>query len=107
MAKEMDMLPYSPSPSPSLLGSHTKEPACRKWRGKRRTNTGRTVRPDMGRGKHLIKEVAEDTSARPHSCNGCIIINNNNIVDDSNEKACIESSGFCMHKRWVKQKVRA
>ncbi len=51
MAMEMDMLPYSPSPSPSLLGSRTKEPAQRKWRGKRRTNTGRTVSPDMGRGK--------------------------------------------------------
>jgi hypothetical protein len=32
MAKEMDMAPYSPSPSPSLLGSPTKEPAQRKSR---------------------------------------------------------------------------
>jgi hypothetical protein len=86
MAKVMDMLPYSPSPSPSLLGSRTKDSAQRKRRGERRTNTGRTVSPDMGRGEDLIKEVAEDV--------GCIIINDNNIIDDSNEEAGIESSGF-------------
>jgi hypothetical protein len=84
MAKEMDMLPYSPSPSPSLLGSRTKDSAQRKWRGERRTNTGRTISPDMGRGGNLIKEVAKDI--------GCIIINDNNIVDDNNEEACIEST---------------
>jgi hypothetical protein len=44
--------------------------------------------PDMGRGENLIKEVAKDV--------GCIIINNNDIIDDSNEEVCIESSGFCM-----------
>jgi hypothetical protein len=87
MAKEMDMLPYSPSPSSSLLGSCTKEPAQRKWRGERRANTGRTVSLDMVRGKHLIKEVADDACTRPHSCIGCIIINNNDIIDDSNEEA--------------------
>ncbi len=80
------MLPYSLSPSPSLLGSRTKDSAQRKWRGERRTNTGRTVSPDMGIGENLIKEVAEDI--------GCIIINNYDIIDDSNEVACIESSGF-------------
>ncbi len=79
---------YSPSPSPLLFGSHTKDSAQRNWRGERRTNTGRTISPDMGRGENLIKEVAEDVR--------CIIINNNDIVDDSNEEACIESSGFCM-----------
>ncbi len=42
----------------------------------------------MGRGEILIKEVAKDV--------GCIIINNNDIVDDSNEEACIERSGFCV-----------
>jgi hypothetical protein len=42
----------------------------------------------MGRGENLIKEVAKDF--------GCIIINDNNIVDDSNEEVCIESSGFCV-----------
>jgi hypothetical protein len=57
MAKEMDMLPYFPSPSPSLLGSRTKNSAQRKLRGERRTNTGRTVSPDMGIGENLIKEV--------------------------------------------------
>jgi hypothetical protein len=88
MAKEMDMSPYSPSPSPLLPGSCTKDSAQRKWRGERRTNTGRTISPDMGRGENLIKEVAKDV--------GCIIINDNNIVDDSNEEACIESSGFCV-----------
>jgi hypothetical protein len=36
----------------------------------------------------LIKEVAKDV--------GCIIINDNNIIDDNNEEACIESSGFYM-----------
>ena len=82
------MSPYSPSPSPSLLRSRTKDSAQRKWRGERRTNTGRTVSPDMGRGENLIKEVAKDV--------GCIIINNNDIIDDSNEEACIESSGFCV-----------
>jgi hypothetical protein len=33
----------------------------------------------------LIKEVA-----------GYIIINDNNIVEDSNEEVCIERSGFCV-----------
>ncbi len=67
LAREMDISPYSPSPSPSLLGSCTKDSAQRKRRGARRTNTGRTVSPDMGRGKNLIKEVAEDACARLHS----------------------------------------
>ncbi len=98
------MLPYSLSPCPSLLGPHTKEPAQRKWRGERRTNTGRTLSLDMGRSKHLIKEVAKEACARPHSCVGCIIINDNNIVDDSNEEACIESSGFCMPRPDIKYK---
>ncbi len=88
MAKEMDMLPYSPSPSPSLLGSRTNNSAQKKQRGERSTNTGRTVSPDMGRGENFIKEVAKDV--------GCIIINDDGIDDDSNEEACIESSGFCM-----------
>jgi hypothetical protein len=88
MAKEMDMLPYSPSPSPLLLGSHTKDSAQWKCRGERRTNTRRTVSPDMGRDENLIKEVAKEV--------GCIIINNNDIMDDSNEEARIESSGFCV-----------
>ncbi len=84
MAQEMDMSPYSPSPSPSLLGSHTKD-SQRKWRGERRTYTGRNLRPNIGRVTNLNKEVAEDTCTKPHSCIGCIIINNNNIIDDSNE----------------------
>jgi hypothetical protein len=82
------MLPYSLSPSPLLLVSRTKDSAQRKQRGERRTNTGRTLSPDMGSGENLIKEVAKDV--------GCIIINNNNIVVDSNEEVCIESSGFCV-----------
>jgi hypothetical protein len=88
MAQEMDMSPYSPSPSPPLLGSCTKNSAQRKWRGERRTNIGRTVSPDMGRGENLIKEVAKDA--------GCIIINDNDIVDDSNEEVCLEKIGFCV-----------
>jgi hypothetical protein len=35
MAQEMDMLPYSLSPSPPLLGSCTKDSAQKKWRGER------------------------------------------------------------------------
>ncbi len=104
MAKEMDMLPYSPSPSPSLLGSHAKDSAQRKWRGKRRTNTGRTISPNMRRGKDLIKEVAEDACTMPHSCIGCIVINDNNVVDDSNEEVCIESSCFCVPHPDIKYK---
>ncbi len=88
IAKEMDMLPYSLTPSPLLLGSRTKDSAQRKQRGERRTNTGRTISPSMGRGENLIKEVAKDV--------GCIIINDNNIVVDSNEEACIERCGFCV-----------
>jgi hypothetical protein len=88
MAKEMDMLPYSPSLSLLLLGSRTKDSAQRKQRVGRRTNTGRAVSPGMGRGENLIKEVAKDV--------GCIIINDNDIVDNSNEEVCIESSGFCV-----------
>ena len=48
----------------------------------------------MGRGESLIKEVAEDACARLHSCFGCIIINDNDIIDDSNEEACIEEIGI-------------
>ncbi len=53
----------------------------------------------------MIKEVAEDAFARPHSCIGCIIINNNNIVDNSNEEACIESSGFCVPRPNINTRV--
>ncbi len=90
------MSPYSPSPSPSLLGSRTKDSAQRKRRGERRTNKGRPISPDMGRGENLIKEVAKDVRY--------IIINDNNIVDDSNEEACIESSGFCVPCPGIKYK---
>jgi hypothetical protein len=58
----------------------------------------------MGRDKNLIQEVADDACTRPHSCIGCIIINNNNIIDDSNEEACIESSGFCVPCPNIKHK---
>jgi hypothetical protein len=60
----------------------------------------------MGRGKNLITEVAEaeDMCARLHSCIGCIIINDNNIVDDSNKEACIESSDFCVPPPDIKYK---
>jgi hypothetical protein len=58
----------------------------------------------MERGKNLIKEVAEDAYARPHCCIGCIVINDNNIVDDSNEEVCIESSGFCLPHHDIKYK---
>jgi hypothetical protein len=33
MAKEMDVSPYSPSPSPLLLRARTKDSAQMKWRG--------------------------------------------------------------------------
>jgi hypothetical protein len=58
----------------------------------------------MGRGKNLIKKVPENECTRPHSCIGCIIINNNNIVDDSNEETCIEGSGFCVAHPDIKYK---
>jgi hypothetical protein len=54
--------------------------------------------------KNLIKEVAKDACARLHSCIGCIIINGNNILDDRNEVACIESSGFCVPHPDIKYK---
>ncbi len=82
------MSPYSLFPSPLLLGSHTKDSAQRKQRGEKITNTGRTISLDMGRGENSIREVAKDI--------GCIIINDTNIIDDSNEEVCIEISGFCM-----------
>jgi hypothetical protein len=53
MVKELDVLPYSPSPSPLLLGSCTKDYAQRKRRGERRANIGRTISPDMGRGENF------------------------------------------------------
>jgi hypothetical protein len=34
----------------------------------------------------------------------CITINDNNIVDDCNEEACIESSGFCVPHPDIKYK---
>jgi hypothetical protein len=82
MAKEMDMVPYSPSPSPPLLGSRPKDSAPKKWRGKRRTNTGRTISPDMGRGEKMIKEVAKDMCVRSDS----IIIDNNDKVSTEENK---------------------
>ncbi len=48
--------------------------------------------------------MAEDTCTRPHSCIGCIIIDSNNIVDDSNEKECIKSNGFCVPCSDIKYK---
>ncbi len=33
---------------------------------------------------------------RPHRCFGCIIINGNNIADDSNDEMCIERIGSCV-----------
>ena len=59
----------------------------------------------MGRGESLIKEVAEDACARPHSCFGCIIINANDIIYDSNEEACIEGIGFYVRQPDNKYKV--
>ena len=50
ISKEMEMLPYSLSLSPSLFGSLTKTSDQRKWRGERRTNTGGIVSPNMGKG---------------------------------------------------------
>ena len=58
------MLPYSLSLSPSLFGSFTKNSGQRKWRGKRRTNTGGLVSLIMGRGEKLIKEIAKDACVR-------------------------------------------
>ena len=33
---------------------------------------------------------------RPHRCFGCIIINDNNIIGDSNDETCIEGIGSCV-----------
>jgi hypothetical protein len=75
MAKEVDMLPYSLSPSPQQHGSHTKTSAQRKRKGKKRKRAGKTVSCNVESGEKLIKEEAKDMSARPHSGIRHFIIN--------------------------------
>ena len=63
MAKEMDMLPYSPSLFPSLLESHTKNSGQKKRRRKKRRNTGGTRQPQGGKGLKIDQE----------GCQGCVV----------------------------------
>ncbi len=41
MAKEIDVSPYSVSPSPQQCGCHTETSSQRKWKGKRRKGQGK------------------------------------------------------------------
>ena len=82
--QELDMLPCSPSPSPQQRESLTKTSAQRKWKGKRRKRTGKTVSCDVGSGKKLMKEEAKDACARPHSGTRLSVINE--VNKDSTEE---------------------
>jgi hypothetical protein len=75
MAKEMDMLPYSLSPSLQQRGPHTKTSAQRKRKEKRRKRAGKTISCDVERSEKLIKEKAKDVCARPHSGIRLFVIN--------------------------------
>ncbi len=88
-AKEMDMLPSPLSLSPQQCGSRTKTSAQRKWKGKRRKRTGKTVSCNVGSGEKLIKEEAKDACARPHSGIRLYVINKvnkNNTEEEDNDK---------------------
>ncbi len=71
------------SPSPQQCGSCTKISAQRKWKGKRRKRTGKTVRCDVGSGEKLIKEESKD-AARPHSGIRLSVINE--VNEDSTDE---------------------
>ena len=109
--QELDMLPCSPSLSPQQRESLTKTSAQRKRKGKRRKRTGKTVSCDVGSGKKLMKEEAEDACARPHSGTKLSVINEvnedsteeedndernqtDNETANGNEKASIGGGGF-------------
>jgi hypothetical protein len=82
--QEMDMLPYSSlSPSPQQRKSRIEISAQRKWRGKRRKRTWKTISFDVGSGEKLIKEEGEDACARPHSGKRHFVINE--VNKDSKE----------------------
>ncbi len=107
MAKKMDMLPYSLSVSPSLLGCRTKDSAQMTRREKRRTNTGKPVSPEMERGEKMIKEVAKNANMRP---NGIVINDDDKVSTEENKEesskageiaignkeACIEVVSSCV-----------
>ncbi len=88
-AKEMDMLPSSPSTSSQQHGSCTKTSAQMKWKGERRKRTGKTVSCDVGSGEKLINKEAKDVCARLHSSARLYVINEvneNNTEDEDNDK---------------------
>jgi hypothetical protein len=94
MAKKMDMLPYSSSPSPQQRGSHTKTSAQSEWKGTRRKRAGRTVSCDVESGEKLIKEETKDMCARPHSGIRLFVINEVNkdsMEEDYNDEGNKES----------------
>ncbi len=120
MTKEMDMLPYSLSPSPQQCGSHIKTSAQRKQKGERRKRPGKTISCDVESGEKLIKEEIKDVCARPHRGIKLFVINevskdsmeedykdegsteedNNKESDNAKDKhlasARTGSSGFCV-----------
>ncbi len=95
MAKEMDMSPYSLSPSPQQRGSHTNASAQRKQKGKRMKRAGKTVSCNAKSGDKLIKEEAEDVCARPHSGIRLFVINEFN-KDSMEEDYKDEGSTVCV-----------
>ncbi len=79
------MLPYSSlSPSPQQCRPHTNSSAQRKWKGKRRKRTGKTISFDEGSGEKLIKEEDKEACARLHS--GIRLFMINEVNEDSMEK---------------------
>jgi hypothetical protein len=56
----------------------------KKWKGKRRKRTGKTVSFDVVSGEKLIKEEAKEACARPHSGIRHFLINE--VNKDSMEK---------------------
>jgi hypothetical protein len=84
-AKEMDMLPYSLSPSTQQPRSCAKTSAQRKQsKTRRKKKTGKSVSCDMGSDENLVEEKVEDTSTRPHSGIRLSVINE--VVNDSTEE---------------------
>jgi hypothetical protein len=65
-------------------GSRTKTSAQRKWKGKRRKRTGKTVSCNVGSGEKLVKEEPKDLCARLHS--GIRLSAINEVNKDSTEE---------------------
>jgi hypothetical protein len=109
--KEMDMLLYPPSLTPTSWVSHTENSVQRNRRKMRRERAGKFINCTMGSGEKLIQKEAKNVCARPHSGIRLSVINKvdnncmkgdddnkrnktNNDTANSNKEMSIGGSGF-------------